>query len=310
MSRKSSPVVSRLLKTVATLFVLIGLLVSFPNVQPIVLLLGIVAYIVFRKRNASAFSLIAVAIICALKFPFFSISLIACVSAMCIVGTVHLCAAEKPNLRYSVWVIVLSLCWIVYSVDTHIGQHTSKKIVLNPESTIACIGDSLTDFGYPDVLGDIVGCKIADYGNDGYDTAMALKLMPEILAQNPSVAVIELGGHDYNQNLGRAHAEKNLRKMIRGFQDADVAVVLVEIPRGFIYDPYFGLERQLARELDLELIPDTLIRGFVFWSPIIPPGMMVSEKYHLSNDGLHPNKAGNLVFAKAVKHAIERMIAR
>ena len=286
----------RLLKIIASLFILIGLLIAFPNVQPIVLLLGIISYCLFQAKKACAVWLIVVALVALLKLPYFSTSLIVCVSAMCLVGLFHFAAVGKLSSWRFAYVSVLGLSWIFYSVNTHLGQHSSKRISLSSEQPIACLGDSLTDYGYPQVLDDLIENEILDFGNDGYDTSMGLKLVPEILAKSPSVVVIELGGHDYNQGLGREIAEKNLRTMIEQFQTADIMVILVEIPRGFITDPFFGLERKLARQYDLELIPDTLIRRFVFWSPIVPPGMLVGKKNHLSRDGLHPNKAGNRAF--------------
>lgn len=297
----------RLLKIIASLFILIGLLVAFPNVQPIVLLLGIIAYFIFQTKKASAVWLIVIALVAVIKLPYFSTGLIVCVGVMCLVGLFHLAAVEKFSSWRFVYVSVLGLSWIFYSVDTHLGQHSSKRVWLKSEQPIACLGDSLTDYGYPQVLDDLIENEILDFGNDGYDTSMALKLVPEILAKKPRVVVIELGGHDYNQGLRRELAEKNLRTMIEQFQAAEIFVILVEIPRGFITDPFFGLERKLARQYDLELIPDTLIRRFVFWSPIVPPGMLVGKKYHLSRDGLHPNEAGNRAFAISVKDALERV---
>jgi hypothetical protein len=82
--------------------------------------------------------------------------------------------------------------------------------------------------------------------------------------------------------------------------------VIVEIPRGIIQDPFYGLERELTREFDLELVPDTIVRRCFFFSPIMPPGIWIDKKYHLSDDGLHPNAIGQVEFAKAAA-AIDRI---
>ena len=81
-------------------------------------------------------------------------------------------------------------------------------------------------------------------------------------------------------------------------------MVIVEIPRGFVSDPFFGIERELAAKFDLQLIPDTIVRRFVFFSPIVPPGIWLDPKHHLSVNGLHPNQRGQIEFAKIVADAI------
>ena len=94
--------------------------------------------------------------------------------------------------------------------------------------------------------------------------------------------------------------------IIEACHDAGASVVLVEIPRGFITDPFAGLERELAREYDLELIPDSMIRMLVVRSPAIP---MVGDvaKPHLSGDGLHPNPTGARYLADRIVSALRRL---
>ena len=133
-----------------------------------------------------------------------------------------------------------------------------------------------------------------------------MKLVPDIVDLNPHTVVIELGGHDFKNGDSRLETEANLQEMIQRFQACGSKVVLVEIPRGFINDPWYGFERQLARKHDLALVPDTMIRRLVFWSPIIPPGSIVSESNRLSKDGLHPNKAGNQMMAKTIAGYLKR----
>ena len=126
-----------------------------------------------------------------------------------------------------------------------------------------------------------------------------VKHLPEILEDRPQTVVVELGGHDFLRGYGRAAARESLETIIEACQEADATVVLVEVPRGFISDPFAGLERELAREYDLELIPDSAIRMLVVRSPVIP---IVGNfaKPHWSDDGLHPNETGARMLAEAV----------
>ncbi len=98
--------------------------------------------------------------------------------------------------------------------------------------------------------------------------------------------------------------------LIESFRATGAEVILVEIPRGFICDPWQGFDRRLARHYDLELIPDTMIRRLIFWSPIVPPGMWVQAENHLSRDGLHPNAQGNRMMAETVADHLEKVFGR
>ncbi len=130
--------------------------------------------------------------------------------------------------------------------------------------------------------------------------------LERIARANPQVVVIELGGHDFLHGRSRAATKKNLQRLITACREMDAEVVLMEIPRGFITDPFAGLERDLARENDLELVPDSAIRQLVLWSPVSPPGMWMPNS-HLSDDGIHTNARGDTFVARYVANALERM---
>jgi lysophospholipase L1-like esterase len=170
------------------------------------------------------------------------------------------------------------------------------------------LGDSLTDYGYPQELEKLISVPIADFGVNGIKTDDGIKMIPDILAANPQLVVIELGGHDYNADKKpRSATRSNLAKLIETFLDQDIAVILVEIPRGFISDPYDGLERDLAEEYDLQLIDDSVIRSFVFKGPMIPPGIWLDPSRRYSDDGLHPNTSGNEHFARVVCQSLVKV---
>ena len=81
----------------------------------------------------------------------------------------------------------------------------------------------------------------------------------------------------------------------------------MEIPRGYITDTFAALEREMARQESLELIPDTAIRRLVLWGPYAPPGMWLRPESRLSDDGMHPNARGNCMLADYVADALTRI---
>ncbi|HET6883007.1 MAG TPA: hypothetical protein VFI31_22755 [Pirellulales bacterium] len=130
-------------------------------------------------------------------------------------------------------------------------------------------------------------------------------------AARPCAVVIELGGHDFLKDdsllkrSSRGAVRRNIETIIAAADEAGAEVILMEVPRGFVVDPFAGLERELARTHDLELIADTTIRRFVLSSPVAPPGSWLGGPF-LSDDGLHPNARGNALLARRVLAALER----
>jgi acyl-CoA thioesterase I len=214
---------------------------------------------------------------------------------------------------------ILWLAWLVFAFDSYRAVHANHAIAAPDTRPIVCIGDSLTSYtqsgGYPEVLAEMVRVPVMNLGQPGITSAEALKKLPDLAAAKPQAVVIELGGHDFLQDASwlktasRAATKHNLEVLIAAANEANAEVVLIEVPHGFIIDPYAGLERELAREHDLELIPDSVIRRFVLSSPVAPPGAWVGGPY-LSDDGLHPNARGNVLLASVVLAALERLYGR
>lgn len=211
--------------------------------------------------------------------------------------------------------IALWLAWGVMLVDWREGGQSSGRLVLDRNATIVCLGDSLTANdervgSYPEILHETLKpVRVVNLGQPGITSGEALAKLPDLKTLRPAIVVVELGGHDFLRGQGRANAKVNLERIVAAAREAGASVILVEIPRGFIIDPWFGLERQLARELDLTLVPDGVIRSFVLHSPFAPPGIWFGGPY-LSDDGLHPNQNGNQAFAAAVARAIDSLIDR
>lgn len=207
-------------------------------------------------------------------------------------------AIRKPIPR--VWIksgtAVLWAAWILWLANWHVSIHCGREVRLVPERPIACIGDSLSsgvsdDGAYAGHLARLVSVPVVDFARAGINSTQGLELLPQVLEANPQVLILELGGHDWLGGGKRQTARTNLETFIRAARAIGCEVVLVEVPRDFIYDPFSALERGLARQYDLELVPDSTIRQFVIWSAPVPLARMLG-KQTLSDDGLHPNAAG------------------
>lgn len=217
--------------------------------------------------------------------------------------------AEEFKLRRTTWALIaLWIAWLTAVWQSYEACHNRKTPQLYRTRSIVCVGDSLTTGlsakeAYPEYLQELVSVPVVNFGRPGVTVREMVQHLPEILEHQPQLVVVELGGHDFLRGYGREATRASLAQIIEACQQAGAEVVLVEIPRGFITDPFSGLERELTREYDLTLIPDSAIRMFVVRSPAMP---VVSDlaKPHLSDDGLHPNAAGAQMLADVVYRAL------
>lgn len=199
---------------------------------------------------------------------------------------------------------VIWLSWLTAIWESHESCHVQRALTIDPLRPVVCVGDSLTTGlsakeAYPEYLQELVSIPVINFGRAGVTSRDMTKYLPDICRHHPQVVVIELGGHDFLRGYGRTATRESLVHFIEACQDAGADVVLAEIPRGFITDPFSGLERELARQYDLELIPDSAIRMLVVRSPAIPVVGAIA-KPHYSDDGLHPNVAGAQMLADVV----------
>lgn len=200
---------------------------------------------------------------------------------------------------------LLAISWTAMAWNWDRASHTSRRPLFQTDRPIAIIGDSLAAGGYSKVLAKRLRAPVADLALGGITTTQGLERFPELLSTKPQAVVIELGGHDYLKGRSLLETRKNLEEMIHRCREAGAEVFLFEVPRGFITDPYAGLERNLAREYDLELISDGAIRDLVLFSPFIPLSHWFGPS--LSYDGLHPNEAGNVFLAGRVEGSLRRV---
>ncbi len=310
----------RIAKIVFNIVAVFVSLMTFPSGLPWMILfwLGVFLYVTTHSKNTGTGPLLICIAIVVIKRPDRSPALFVMLAVLLVVSIgIVICwlRTQRTTSKDSVfsWKIYAAVSiamfatWCYFALLYHHHASAGVSNRYDPNRAIVCLGDSLTAYGYPKVLAEKINVPVVDMGQDGIKTDHGLKRLDEIVALQPQTVVLELGGHDFNQGESREHAKRNLEKMITTFRANDIDVIIIEVPRGFITDGFDGLERELARKFDLELVSDWTIRSFVLMSPICPPGMFLSKNWHRSKDGLHPNKRGNQVFANSVAAALRNL---
>jgi len=158
--------------------------------------------------------------------------------------------------------------------------------------TIVCFGDSLTfgtgagpDESYPSRLASLIVREVINAGVSGNTTADALnRLDQDVLAHNPRIVLITLGGNDLMRDVPRDEAFTNLEAIVRRIHRKGALVVVggIEVPlfdRGFD-DAY----EKLQRKTGCLLIPNVL-KGLI-------------GKHDLMADRIHPNGEGYKIMAQ------------
>jgi len=302
-----SLILNRVLRRLAFYPFLVAALLVFPAWLPWMILGWLLLFAVRRFRGRPGWPPLAMGLALVL------FRRVDWAPGLVVLGLVMIAAAvldrvreRNPALRIAALVAAGALipAWLGMTWDwTRVG-HTSRRPALVADRPIVCLGDSLSVTGYPRILEKRLRVPVIDKAQGGITTADGVKQLPEVLALKPQAIVIELGGHDSLRGWSRSEAKENLETLIRAGREAGAEVFLFEIPRAFVMDPYGGLERELARKYDLELIHDGAIRQLVIFSPFTPLG---KSGRVLSDDGLHPNAAGNAFLADRVEAALARV---
>lgn len=302
--------------------VLISLLVAtslltFPSSIPWMIAFWLAMYTVLAARGKPAWvPLLACIAILLVKGIYWPSSLALFAGAAGMVAVVRFArrtqAASYPRVT---WVATLGL-WVLWGTVTaqwHAIATCGRAPRFHPSRSVVCLGNSLTagvppDRGYPAQLRKMIRPPVINLGQPGITTEDGLERLPKVAEVDPpaQAVIIELGGHDFLKGRTRAATKANLTQLVDQCHKLGATVVLLEIPRGFITDPFWGLEREIAHEQDVQLVADSAIRQLVVWSPIAPPGMWMPGS-HLSDDGIHTNRRGSEFLARQVADALQHL---
>jgi acyl-CoA thioesterase I len=169
---------------------------------------------------------------------------------------------------------------------------------------LVAFGDSLTagfgadpGFSYPDFLQkDLDGLgyhwRVANAGVSGDTTTDGVNRLPEVLAYQPRVVILEFGGNDGLRGLPLATTRANLEQMIDALQKSGAKIILA----GMTLPPNYGPEyiqgfqtvyKELASKHRLTLIP------FLLADVALRQDLM-------QRDGIHPTAQGNEIVARTV----------
>ena len=308
----------RACRAAAACLVVVASLFVFPNAIPWLIAAWLAGYTLLaifgRRGHLCLIGCLAVLIGKRLAPAPGLLGLMAVMLAIILVSVWRARRKEPTISRRFSWLssLVLWIAWGGMTVDWYAAAYCRHPVVFSPDRPVICFGDSMTSVGvfggYPRNLQDLLSVPVVNLGISGISAKQTAGEHLLKLAQlHPQVVVIELGGHDFLNGFSRAATKACLKEIIETVRQNDAEVVLMEIPRAFISDPYWGLEREIARQEDVELVSDTAMRWIFLRSTAFPPGTWLGEPYLTDESGIHPNENGKVILAEHVAKALDRL---
>jgi lysophospholipase L1-like esterase len=167
------------------------------------------------------------------------------------------------------------------------------------EGAIVCFGDSLTaGFGaepgrsYPDVLRELLGREVVNRGRNGDTAADAAERLDAVVALEPKVVVVALGGNDM---LQRVPIERTTAAMGRIFDRLQAAGAMVA---------FVGIDPPLASSTRMDAIRSMCRERGVVWIG----GALTDlwQDHSRMADQIHPNAAGYRLMAERIAGALRK----
>jgi lysophospholipase L1-like esterase len=174
--------------------------------------------------------------------------------------------------------------WALRSGNPTATRPTSgRSIIAFGDSLVAGRGaDAGQDF--VSVLSRRLGVPIVNAGRSGDTSGAALaRLDRDVLALDPRIVIVLLGGNDYLRRVPTAETFANLDAIVTRIRQRGAAVVLVGVGVGIIGDPYRTEYEALAQRTDAGLVPD-ILDGIIGHADLM-------------SDSIHPNARGYAMFA-------------
>src|ERR1043166_6424144 len=171
-------------------------------------------------------------------------------------------------------------------------------------ANLIAFGDSLTaGYGaqpgedYPSRLSALLGAPVINAGVSGDTTASALaRVDNDVLARDPRLVLVGLGGNDFLGGVPIATTEANLREIVRKVEGAGAMVVLLGLRLPSLTADYESMYERVAKEEGCLLVP-RILRGIL-------------NDASMKSDAIHPNARGYALMVERVAGPCKKLIAR
>jgi acyl-CoA thioesterase-1 len=197
-------------------------------------------------------------------------------------------------------VSLLALALTVAVAAAVAGCRRAPPNLDSPGTAIVCLGDSITagvgatdGHGYPAVLAARLGSEVLNDGVPGDTAAGGLARLPQVLAQDPWLVIVELGGNDILRQVPVESTEEALDGIVRQLLAARVLPVLVAV-EGPFGGSHGKMYTRLGKRYRVPVVQDVLRQI------LVDPSLKADE--------VHPNDLGHARLAEAVAATVEPLL--
>ncbi|MCU1229475.1 MAG: lipolytic enzyme family [Acidobacteria bacterium] len=196
---------------------------------------------------------------------------------------------KRPRVLVLIAVVVIALIWLLWpSSYSRVANLSSRG------TAIVAFGDSLTaGFGaasgedYPTKLAQLIRMPVVNAGVSGDTTESALaRIDADVLAREPRLVIVGLGGNDFLHGVPIATTEANLRTIVQQIERRGSMVILLGFRFPSMNANYESMYERIAHDERCLLVPNVL-RGI-----LTDPS--------LKSDEIHPNGRGYALIAERI----------
>lgn len=203
-------------------------------------------------------------------------------------------SAIHKNIRSK----VMALTLMSAAVATSSCSREQPKEYLPADSTVVALGDSLTygygatpQTSYPAILAELTGWQIINAGVNGDTSADVLARSAAIIAQNPDLVLLGVGGNDVLRRTESMTTKANITATIKTIKAANIPVVLIA-------EPHFSSSALFGRASDNPIYKEIATSEEI---PLYSKGWSeVLSDDSLKSDQIHANAAGYRHFAQGL----------
>lgn len=183
-----------------------------------------------------------------------------------------------------------------------------EKVEVDLSRPLVVVGDSLaagygSANGFPYYLEKGMNLEVVNLGKNGQTTNDALKTYEEVVAYDPSIVIIELGGNDFLKRIPTMETEINLANLIEELDNGERPIFLTEFyPNNNILGFFFRLPKKeyddmfkrLSKKENVYLIKN-------IWKDVWKKEM---------SDEVHPNSEGYKLMGRNIIKDMKKVISK
>lgn len=163
--------------------------------------------------------------------------------------------------------------------------------------TIVAFGDSLIagegaaeDKSFISLLSEKLDRPIENLGVNGNTSADGLARIEDVVARDPGLVIVSLGGNDYLRRMPESETSENLRAIIERLHAEGSVVMLLGVRGGILRDSRSSMYEELSREYGTAYVSDIL------------DGLIGDPEF--MDDAIHPNDRGHAIIAERIHEAL------